>query len=280
MRNAIALIATLLVSAPPAWAQPVPPHALGLDEELVELAIDNGVQRGVLSKRKETATPTDLIVLLPGYPSVVRPEVVDRVMRNSRLNGNFLVRARRHLSTDQTMTLLVDCHTAVGEICTPAYQASPDRHRHVKALIEAARQRAPSVRRVFLLSTSAGSVSSAFVARYGQTEFAGVIHTAAIDPTAPKSYAELLGFDYGALKMPQAFIHHADDPCQITGYGYIRGVAERHRLPLITVTGGGDFRGPACQAFTQHGFAGKEAVVMQHIVRMIGSAPPWSAAEL
>jgi hypothetical protein len=167
------------------------------------------------------------------------------------------------------MTLLVDCHTSVGSTCTPSYQASRDRYRHVKALIEATQKRTPSIKQVYLVSTSAGSISSAFIAKYGQNQFSGVIHTASIDPTAPRSYPELTNFDYSAIRIPQAFIHHIDDPCRLTGYNYIRSVAERYRVPLITVSGGDDFTGDACNAHTQHGFKGKEAAVMQHILKMV-----------
>lgn len=263
-----------------AGAQGVPAHAEGLEETLIEVSIDQGMQRGVLSRRTGQQGASRLIVLLPGYPSVVRPEMAHGVMTGSRLTGNFLIRARRHLNTEQTLTLLVDCHTAVGDICTPQYQASRERHRHVTALIDAVRAQAPAIRQVYLLSTSAGSISSAFLAQHGAGQYDGVIHTAAIDPTAPRSYPQLLDFNYGALGVPQAFVHHADDPCGITLYRPIRQVAERHQVPLITVRGGSDFRGPACQAYTQHGFTGKETVVMQHLVRMITGPLPWSSAEL
>ena len=259
----------LLCLTKDAIAQSVPAHAEGLTEELISLSLGGGTQVGVLSKRKGTQNASRLIVLLPGYPSVVRPEMANGVMVSSKLTGNFLIRARRHLVTDQTITLLVDCHSSAGDICAPAYQASRDRYEHVKSLIQAARAKNPTVKQVYLVSTSAASISSAFIAKNGQHEFSGVIHTASIDPTAPRSYTELTNFNYADIKIPQAFIHHRDDPCRITGYAYIQAVAERYKIPLITVSGGEGFTGDACAAHTQHGFKGKESVVMQHILRMI-----------
>jgi hypothetical protein len=280
-RKASAFAATffLVVASSQGIAQTIPPHAEGLSEEFISVPIDNGSQVGVLSRRKGTASPSRLIVLLPGYPSVVRPAMANNVMASSQLTGNFLIRARRHLANDQVMTLLVDCHTSIGSICTPSYQASRDRYRHVKSLIEAAKKRAPSIKQIYLVSTSAGSISSAFIAKYGQSEFAGVIHTASIDPTAPRSYAELNNFDYSAIKIPQAFIHHIDDPCRITGYNYIRSVSERYRVPLISVSGGEGFTGDACAAHTQHGFKGRESAVMQRILRMV-SGGSWNSSRL
>lgn len=256
-----------------ARSQAIPPHAEGLQEELLEVQIDGGVQRAVLSRRAGAAEVTKLVVLLPGYPSVVRPEMGNGVMMSSPLLGNFLIRARRNLVTDQTMTLLVDCHSQIGDTCTPEYQGSRERYKHVKAVIDAAKAQLPGVKQVYLMSTSAGSISSAFIALYGQSEFAGVIHTASIDPTAVKSYTQLYNFDYAAIKIPQAFVHHVEDPCSITQYAYIRAVAEKYKVPLISVSGGSDFRGQACMAFTQHGFRNKEATVMRHILKMLSTSP-------
>lgn len=255
-----------------AWAQEIPPHAQGLQEELLEVQIDGGTQRAVLSRREGQKAATKLLVLLPGYPSTVRPEMGQGVMLNSPLMGNFLVRARRHLLTDQTMTLVVDCHSRMGDVCKPDYQGSKERYQHVKAVIEAANAKLPSVKEVYLISTSMGSISSAFMALYGQREFAGVIHTASIDPTAPKSYVQLTQFDYAAIQIPQAFIHHVEDPCPVTQYGYIQSVSQKYKVPLISVRGGSDFRGQPCMAFSQHGFRNKEVVVMRHVLKMLNTA--------
>jgi hypothetical protein len=250
-----------------------------LNEELVEVQLDGGTQRAVLSRRKGKPDGTKLLVLLPGHPSVVRPEMDNGVMMKSPLMGNFLIRARRHLVTDQVMTLLVDCHSQVGDICKPEYQSSKQRYEHVKAVINAARVKLPSVKDVYLMSTSMGSISSAFIALNGQKEFAGVIHTASIDPTAIKSYIQLKNFDYSAIKIPQAFVHHVEDPCPITQYGYFRTVAEKYKVPMISVTGGSDFQGQPCQAFTQHGFRGKEIAVMKHVLKMLDTSP-WVSEEI
>ncbi len=262
-----------------AQAQTVPAHAEGLTEELIELAMDGGMQKGVLSKRKDQTSATKLIVLLPGYPSVVRPEMGNGVMMSSPLIGNFLIRARRHLLDGKIMTLLVDCHTAIGDICKPEYQSTENRFQHVKALIDAAKIKVPSINQVYLYSTSAGSISSAFIAKYMQKELAGVIHSATIDPTAPKSYPQLTDFDYSAIKVPQAFVHHADDPCSITSFGYIQKISEKYKLPLVSVSGGSDFSGNPCGAFTQHGFRNKEVIVMKHVLKMIQS-DTWSSENL
>ena len=137
-------------------------------------------QEGVLSLRTGTQSPDVLAVLLPGYPSVLRPVVADQRMTSLRLPGNFLVRARRHLADERIALLLVDCRSDSGDTCTAKYQASPERQTDVMALIQAVRQQLPSIQKVWLVSTSMGSISSAFMPMHGKGVYAGAIHTAAI----------------------------------------------------------------------------------------------------
>jgi len=254
-----------------ALAQRVPPHAEGLAETLVTVPVRDGVtQSGVLSLRQGVATPTILAVLLPGYPSVVRPVVQNGVMVDSQLTGNFLIRSRRHLADEAIATLVVDCVSDSGDMCTSAYQASPERAQDVRVLIERVLQLQPSLQKVWLVGTSMGTISSSFMARLGGRAFAGAVHTASItEPLAPKSYRELADFDYGKVGIPQLFVHHKDDPCSLTSYAGALQITSRYRLPLLSVTGGSGFTGGACQAQTQHGFKNRERDVMRHIADAI-----------
>ncbi|MQY50610.1 alpha/beta hydrolase [Rhodocyclus gracilis] len=254
-----------------AHAQTVPSHAEGLHEELISVDLGDGrQQQGVLSLRAGSQAPTRLAVLLPGSPSVVRPVVADGVMQSSRLTGNFLIRARRHLVDAGLATLIVDCHSASGDECSSGYQASRERWRDVEPLIAAVRRQQPEICEVWLVGTSKGTISSSFMALYGGNAVAGAIHTATIsEPWAKNSYRELAGFDYRAPTSPQFFIHHRDDPCPLTSYAGIRKIAERFQKPLLTVTGGSDFQGPLCAAQTEHGFKGREPEVMAAIRSII-----------
>ena len=263
----------LLCVAMPAFGQKVPAHAEGLTEALVSVPVRDGVtQDGVLSLRKGVTAPTILAVLLPGSPSVVRAVVQDGVMVESKLTGNFLIRSRRHLADDTIATLVVDCISDSGDTCSSAYQASADRQKHVQLLIDKARSLQPTLQKVWLIGTSMGTISSAFMAHYGAKAYAGALHTASItEPLARNSYRELHQFDYGKIAIPQAFVHHRDDPCALTTYSGAQAIAARYKLPLVTVTGGSGFTGNACQAQTQHGFKGYEAEVMRFMANQMKS---------
>lgn len=259
-----------------ALIQSLPTSAQGLKEELISVDLMDGKkQAGVYSTKLGSEKPTRLAVLLPGYPSVVRPVVEAGVMTGSKLNGNFLIRSRGFLIDENIATLIVDCQSESGDYCSSSYQASKQRQVDVDKLIAEAKSRNPSIAEVWLVGTSMGTVSSSFMPIHNLTGYSGVIHTASItEPYAKNSYRELGDFDYKKATAPQFFVHHAADPCYLTTYTGAKSITDKYKLPLVTVTGGSDFKGNACQAFTEHGFRGKEKEVMAAIGGIIktGSA--------
>jgi hypothetical protein len=265
------LFCALVLANASAQTQTAPAHAEGLYEELISVSLDGGrLQQGVLSIKKGTNSHTRLAVLVPGYPSVIRPVVSNGAMQSARISGNFLIRARRHLADDLIATLLIDCHSDSGDICSSSYQASSSRQQDVQMLIETVRDRFTSIQQVWLVGTSMGTISSSFMAMHSPSRYAGAIHTAAItEPYAPRSYRELGEFDYRRSGVPQFFVHHRDDPCSLTTYSGAKRIAEKQGVPLISVSGGEGFQGDACGAMTEHGFRGMERLTMLAIGALI-----------
>jgi alpha/beta superfamily hydrolase len=242
-------------------------------EQLVTVDLQGGSkQEGVLSLKNNSSQPTHLAVLLPGYPSVVRPVVENNEMISSRLKGNFLIRARQHLINNELATLVVDCRSDSGDYCSSSYQASLMRYQDVAQLVQLVKQMKPSIKNVWIVGTSMGTVSSSFMSTYEPYIYNGAIHTASItEPYSRNSYRELGGFDYKKSKIPQIFIHHRDDPCHLTTYSGAKSITDKFGLALVTVTGSSNTSGPACNAFTEHGFRGKEKEVMTAIQKIIST---------
>ena len=251
--------------------QTVPIHAQGLKEELIEVELaDGGKQSGVYSTKIGVVKPTKLAVLLPGRPSVVRPTVENGVMTNSRLTSNFLLRARRWLTNQSIAILIVDCYSKSGDECQSFYQASQQRQSDVGKLINEIKNRVPTIEQVWLIGTSMGTISSSFMPTYDPSAYAGAIHTASItEPYLSGSYRELANFNYKKSGIPQFFVHHKNDPCATTTYRGARDISEKFGIPLVTVAGGSGFQGAACDAFTEHGFRGREKEVMEAIAEII-----------
>lgn len=269
-------VVSVLIQTAVALAQNIPEHAQGLTEELIVVNVsENKKQVGVYSIKKGSRNPKKLAVLLPGYPSVVRPVVENGVMTSSKLNGNFLIRARRHLVDETVASLVVDCQSESGEYCSSSYQASKQRQEDVDLLISEIKKLTPSITEVWLVGTSMGTISSSFMPIHNASAYAGAVHTAAItEPYARGSYRELGGFDYKKSTIPQIFIHHISDPCALTTYSGAKLIAEKFDATLVTVSGGTGFQGPACAAFTEHGFRGKEKEVMNALNAIIKTGKP------
>lgn len=264
------LIALLLLSNT-SNAQQLPNASDGLQEELITVDLDKDAkQTGLFSIKSGSKNHSRLAVLIPGYPSVFRPVVENGVMISTKLSGNFLIRSRRHLADESIAILTIDCQSESGDICSSSYQASNERQVHVQKLINEVKKRYPTIQEVWLVGTSMGTISSSFMPTYAPRAYAGAIHTAAItEPYARNSYRELINFDYRKSGAPQFFIHHKDDPCYLTTWSGAKSISDKYGVPLITVFGGSNFQGNPCNAFTEHGFRGKELEVMQTIREII-----------
>jgi hypothetical protein len=265
------LFIAILLQIYPASAQDIAAGAANVSEELISVDLDgNKKQVGVYTTSSTSKNPTRLAVLLPGYPAVVRPVVENGAMTSSRLSGNFLIRSRHFLVDETIASLIVDCQSDSGDYCTSTYQASKQRQEDVDKLIAEVKRRTPSISEVWLIGTSMGTISSSFMPLHNPSAYAGAIHTASItEPYARNSYRELGGFDYKKTAVPQYFIHHAADPCFLTTYAGAQSITEKYKVPLITVTGGSNFKGDPCKAFTEHGFRGKEKDVMRAVGAII-----------
>ena len=266
-----ALLIALLLLSNTSNAQPLPNTSDGLYEELITVDLDKDAkQTGLFSIKNGSKNHSKLAVLIPGYPSVFRPAVENGVMVSTKLSGNFLIRSRRHLADESIAILTIDCQSESGDICSSSYQASNERQAHVQKLMNEVKKRYPTIQEVWLVGTSMGTISSSFMPAYAPRAYAGAIHTAAItEPYARNSYRELINFDYKKSGAPQFFIHHKDDPCYLTTWSGAKSISDKYGVPLITVFGGSNFQGNPCNAFTEHGFRGKELEVMQTIREII-----------
>jgi hypothetical protein len=232
-------------------------HAQTINEVIVSVKTPSGLeQQGVLSKLDNANTPKKLIVLVSGHPGVTRPRINDQGKITTRQNGNFLVRSRHHLISDQVITLLLDCRSDFDGVCPDHYQASAERAKDIDELVREVKKRFPSIEQTWALSTSRGVLTTAGLLRHAQGAYAGIIHTAGTYSKAGEQ-----GLDFGPFKTPQYIFHHRQDPCLITPYRDAVTLSKMWGIALVTVNGGAGFRGDPCQAFTQHGFAGREEKV-------------------
>ena len=242
-------------------------------EEIVSVKTQSGhIQAGVLSRVTTSSQPTKLLVVISGHPGVTRPFVNATGRIQTKQDGNFLVRSRKFLVSADVATLLLDCRTDFESVCPDDYQASVARATDIQLLIDHARSKIPSLFDQWAVSTSRGVITTAGLAKHTPSRYAGLIHTAG---TYGKAMDQGLTFE--KTSVAQYFFHHRDDPCPMTLHEHAQAVSSKNGHSLVTVMGGGGFRGQPCQAFTQHGFTGQEQKVGLAIRALVETGRPASS---
>lgn len=261
-------LAALLLAAPAAFAQNAGASA-GLTESVLVVPLSRGTElRALVSKRNGATAPDTAILLFPGYPGVLKLKEENGAI-SFEIAGNFLMRARRFLNTDQTFTVAVDCPVDKWSSCDDDYRTSGKYVADISELVARVKS-SLGAKKVYLVGTSYGTESSSYLARALTGSIDGAVHTATF--TDPKNNARAHGspmrvFDWSKAEVPQLFVHHKDDPCEVTRYSSV--VERKGKIPLITVEGSGQPRGDACEAFTAHGFVGREKLTMEAILGWI-----------
>jgi hypothetical protein len=235
-------------------------------EKILSVETVNGSkQSGVISYFSNATEPIVLVAIIPGHPVLARATVdnfTGKVM--IKQSGSFVVRERLRLLDQDIATLVLDCRSDFLTLCDDGYQTSEQRFKDIRPLMDLAKSSFPSIKQVWLLSTSRGFVTSATISKYSSNYFTGVIHTAGVVDMFVK-YPDAIAKSV----TPQFFVHHADDPCIYTSYSTAQILAKKIKAPMITVHGGSGYFGGSCQAHTQHGFKGMEEKVMTTISKLI-----------
>jgi hypothetical protein len=212
------------------------------------------------------------IALFPGHPGIIRLREEEGVPKFEQ-RGNFLVRSRRHWLDDETLIMVVDAPSDQWASFYQEFRETPRYGADVAALVGEAGRRY-GVKDWTFIGTSEGSVSAFHAARMNPELAQRVILTASVF-VAGRNGPGISRVDYRALKSELLFVHHVDDPCAFTPYREAQNAAKRSGRPLVTVRGGGGWKGGLCEAFTAHGFVGAELAALRamRVWMRTGQAP-------
>jgi hypothetical protein len=232
-------------------------------ESIETIPLDGGNTMSFVKNFTEDS-PKFVLILLVGSNGVIN------IQKNEDgtfkyYKGNFLMRIRDALASDEIVTIAPDVPSDQTNGYTDSFRDS-DRHlSDMRKIIAYSKEKYPQAK-VFIVSTSQGSVSSGVLALKLGNEIAGVIHTSAMNGNVPGAALPLWRLNYGLAKSRQLFIHHRDDNCKFTKFEPIQEKAEKFHIELIEITGGkGDENRDPCQPFSNHGFYGVEQVVVTKI---------------
>ena len=250
-----AFVVLLSSTAQPADAPSADPK-LSHPNEVVTVAVQDHTISGLVTHLRDAKAFKHGIALFPGHPGIMKLHEENGQPR-FELGGNFLVRSRRHWLDDETLVLVVDAPSDQWATFTQQFRETPRYGADVAALL-AETGRRYHVEDWTFVGTSEGSISAFHAARMNPGLARRVILTSSVfAPT--RNGPGLSRVTWEDLKAPLLWVHHQDDPCQVTSYRDAQRFAQKSHSPLVTVRGGGRGRGGACQAFTAHGFVGVES---------------------
>jgi hypothetical protein len=223
--------------------------------EVVTVAVQNYAIAGLVTHLKDAKSLKYGIALFPGHPGIMRIREANGQPRFD-MRGNFLVRSRRHWLDDETLVVVVDAPSDQRTTFYQQWRATPRYGADVAALLKEVGRRF-NLQDWTLVGTSEGSISAFHAGRMNPELARRIILTSSVF-LAGKNGPGLLYVTFEGVANRLLWVHHQDDPCPFTSYRDAQRFAERSGRPLVTVRGGGPFRGQPCEAFSAHGFAGME----------------------
>jgi hypothetical protein len=240
--------------------------AVASAQEIITLTTRTGVTQSFFL----TSVPKNLqaiVILFPGSGGSINLRTENGRAKFNQ--GNFLVRSRVEFVKRGVIAAIIDAPSDQqgGWGMTDEFRLGDQHLTDISAVIEDLGRRFPGVP-LFLMGTSRGTTSAAALgARLGE-KVAGVVLTSTVFRPAPRRSKEpgpgLSKFEFANVKIPLLFVHHVSDQCELTLYSDAARMAEKY--PLISVFGGSPPQSGPCDAFSQHGYLGKESETVEQIV--------------
>jgi hypothetical protein len=239
-------------------------------QEIVTLPTRPGVTQSFFIAGMGEHKPTAVALLYVGGPGVInlrveggQPKFGDR---------NFLPRSRREFIRNGILPVVLDAPSDHAAEMSDDFRTSADHVTDTRAVIANLRKRYPGLP-VFLIGTSKGTLSAAYLGRSLEGEVAGVVQTSTLFylGSGRRAMMRLAAFDWASIKAPLLFVHHTGDGCSSTPYAEARRLAERY--PLISVSGGKPAESPPCEPLAAHGFYGREAETVDAIAAWMLKKP-------
>ena len=249
------------------------PTSVPAQQEIVTLPTRPGVTQSyfLTSKPKNLEA---MAILFPGSGGLIQLRTDSGRVRFNQ--GNFLVRSRAEFVKRGVTAGIIDAPSdqQAGWGMSDEFRRGDLHVTDISAVAGDMTKRFPGTP-LFLVGTSRGSVSAAALGARLTGQIAGVILTATMFQPAGRKSNEpgpgLSGFDFASIKAPVLFVHHAGDQCEVTPYSDAARLTDRY--PLVTVFGGSAAQSGRCEAFSQHGFYGKEAETVAEIVNWMLKKP-------
>ena len=220
-------------------------------QEIVSVASRPGVTQSFFVAGMGGRKPEAVALLYVGGDGIIRLRTEGGQPKFG--TSNFLPRSRGEFIRNGVQPVVMDSPSDHPTGLTDHYRSSKQQAEDARAVLAELKKRFAQLP-VFLVGTSRGTISAAFLGRDLGDEIAGVVLTSSLFTSSRG--ASLSGFDYDSIKAPLLLVHHREDNCQQTPYNEAQRLSAR--FPLISVKGGKPPESGPCDPYAAHGFWGKE----------------------
>ena len=241
-------------------------------EDIVILSTREGVTQSYLLSSPPADKARAVAILFPGGPGKVNLEreagrpLLDR--------GNFLVRTRRLFADAGIVAAVVDAPSDQAAGMHNSFRKGDAHAADIRAVLTDLKKRFGGLP-VFLVGTSMGTVSAAYVGHALGNEVTGVALTSsafrASGRRSKHGDSNLSDFDLANIKTDLLLVHHREDACVICPYSEAQRRAGS--VPLVSVSGGRPAESDPCEAMSAHGFLGREADAVDAIAKWMLKQP-------
>lgn len=239
------------------------------DGTMVTLATRPGVTLRYLANEPDRRPVAAAILFIGGAGA---PNIPDPPRAGWAREGNFLPRSRELFRQRGIYTAVIgapsDRSSGLG-----TFRLSAE-HADDIAMVAADLRRRAGGAPVWLIGTSAGTLSAAYAAaRLPPDVIDGVVLTATVTLRGRadnvRAGISVLDVDLARIRAPTLLVHHRDDACIASPFAAVETVRARlsgaARVELLAFTGGDPPRSGPCDPLAPHGFLGIEAQVVDAI---------------
>lgn len=176
---------------------------------------------------------------------------------------NFLPRSAVEFARNGILPVVMDAPSDHSEL-TDSYRMGRDQSVDARAVVAELKRRYPGLP-VYIVGTSRGTISGAYIGRDVGAEVSGVVLTSTMfgSSNLRRQAPTLRGFDYAAIGTRLLFVHHREDGCEHTPYAGAAQLAPR--FELVSVSGGKPPESGPCDPFSAHGYYGVEGPTVDAI---------------
>jgi hypothetical protein len=239
-------------------------------EEIVTVSGRRGETQSYLLMHN-APPPKAIAVMFPGGEGLLRLHSEGGSVKFSQ-GRNFLVRTRGMFRDADVAVAIVDSPSDQQRAgMDDGFRTGGSHVEDIAAVVKDLRVRFSGAK-IFLIGTSKGTLSAAYVGRALGAGVDGVVLTSSVF-YGGRSGIGLSGFDFGAIRAPVLFVHHVHDACRSCPYRDAESLSRS--FPLISVSGGKPAESDPCEPLAAHGYFGKEQETVKAIKDwMLGRAFP------